>query len=192
MNTLTTLDENSTKNEHLLGEQLASIRQEKGYTMEYVANKLNLRVYTIELIENNKFKLLPGPVFVKGYIRAYTKLLGVSPEPYLAVLATLSDTEIGAKKPERALLWQQSKPESYKAEYIIRWFTALFALGVIIAVGIWWQKNEDNQKLFAKSSAPVDLSLNQTSITETTDLKLTDISKMKSLLDPKSEISSLE
>ena len=67
------------------GVQLASIRQQKGYTVEYVANKLHLRVRIIELIENSEFNLLPEPVFVKGYLRAYSKLLGISPEPFLHI-----------------------------------------------------------------------------------------------------------
>jgi len=181
MNTTTTLDNNTEINNP--GIQLSSIRQQKGYTIEYVASKLHLRVRIIELIENNEFNLLPEPVFIKGYLRAYSKLLGVSPEPYLAVFNNQYSFE---KKPERAL-WQ-SKRESHKAEYIIRWFTILFALGVMVAVGIWWHKNKDNQQMITSKSSPADLSLNQTS----TELKLTDISKMQSLLAPNPEMSTLE
>ncbi|KTD73351.1 helix-turn-helix domain-containing protein [Legionella tucsonensis] len=188
MNTTTTLDENVAEYNNP-GEQLASIRQQKGYTVEYVANKLHLRVRIIELIENNEFHLLPEPVFVKGYLRAYAKLLGTSPEPYLAIFNAQFVVE---KKTDRALLWQQSKRESYKVEHIIRWFTILFALGVIVAVGIWWQKNRDTQQIFSTKTAPVDLSLNQIPTIETKELKLTDISKMQSLLNPKPEMSPLE
>ncbi|MBI2786624.1 MAG: helix-turn-helix domain-containing protein [Legionella longbeachae] len=189
MNTITTLDENILEHDKYPGEQLASIRQQKGYTIEYVANKLHLRVRIIELIENDDFHLLPEPVFVKGYLRAYAKLLGTSPEPYLA---RFNQHYVVDKKPDRALLWQQSKRESHKVEHIIRWFTILFALGVIVAVGIWWQKNGDNQQVFSTNTPATDLSLNQIPTIETTELKLTDISKMQSLLSPKPEMSPLE
>lgn len=191
MNTVTTLDENLIEKNKNPGEQLANIRQEKGYTIEYVANKLHLRTRIIELIENNEFHLLPEPVFVKGYLRAYAKLLGTSPEPYLTVFNEQFAIE---KKMDRALLWQQSKREPHKAEHVIRWFTVLFALGVIVAVGIWWQKNRDNEQVFSEKAVTTmsDLSLNQTQQTETTKLKLTDISKMQSLLNPKMEISPVE
>ncbi|HHT0591866.1 TPA: helix-turn-helix domain-containing protein [Legionella anisa] len=187
--TTTTLDENIVEHDKNPGEQLASIREQKGYTIEYVANKLHLRARIIELIENNEFHLLPEPVFVKGYLRAYAKLLGTSPEPYLAIFNAQFVVE---KKSDRALLWQQSKRESHKAEHIIRWFTILFALGVIVAVGIWWQKNRDTQEIFPTKATPVDLSLNQTSTIETKELKLTDISKMHSMLNPKPEMSPME
>ncbi|PWY55289.1 DNA-binding protein [Legionella qingyii] len=189
MNTITTLDENIVEHNKNPGEQLASIREQRGYTVEYVANKLHLRTRIIELIESNEFHLLPEPVFVKGYLRAYAKLLGTSPEPYLAIF---NEQYVVEKKSDRALLWQQSKRESHKAEHIIRWFTILFAVGVLVAVGIWWQKNRDTEQVFPTKSTPVDLSLNQTPAVETQELKLTDISKMQSLLNPKPEMTPME
>jgi cytoskeleton protein RodZ len=194
MNTSTTMDENIAAPDLNPGAQLACIRQQRGYTIEFVASKLHLRAHVIELIENNEFHLLPQPVFVKGYLRAYAKLLGTSPEPYLAIFNAQFGLE---KKTDRALLWQQSKRESHKAEHLIRWFTILFALGVIVAVGIWWQKNRDSQQVYPNKNVASDLSLNQTLNTESskiesTELKLTDISKMQSLLIPKPEMSPME
>lgn len=184
MSTITMLDDNTMITAVNTGAQLASVREQKGYTIEYVANKLHLRSRVIELIENNEFNALPGPVFIKGYLRAYAKLLEISPDPYLAVF---NDQHVAEKKPERAL-WQ-SKRESNKAEHLIRWFTVLFAIGVVVAVGVWWQKNIDSQQqVFSEKKEPLDLSMEQT----TTELKLTDISKMQSLLNPKPEMSPLE
>lgn len=184
----TTFEENILPVSVNPGAQLATIREQKGYSIEYVANKLHLRAQVIELIEKSQFETLPGAVFVKGYLRAYAKLLDVSPEPYLEIFNEHYVTE---KKPERAL-WQQSKKETNKAEHVIRWFTILFAIGVLAAVGVWWQKNQDSQNtLFSQKSSPLDLSLNHDT-EDTTEIKLTDISKMQSLLNPKPEMSTLE
>ncbi|BCA95525.1 DNA-binding protein [Legionella antarctica] len=183
MNTTPSMDEMNNPETNNQGIQLSSIRQQKGYSIEYVASKLHLRARIIELIENGEFNLLPEPVFVKGYLRAYSKLLGVSPDPFLAVFNT---QYIFEKKPERAL-WQ-SKRESHKAEHIIRWFTVVFAVGVMVAVGIWWQKNRDSQPIYSAHKTATELSLNQA----TTELKLTDLSKMQSLLTPRTHMSPLE
>lgn len=188
MNTITTLDDNSMINVMNSGEHLASIREQKGYALEYVASKLHLRVRVIELLESNQYSLLPGPVFIKGYLRAYAKLLEVSPEPYLALF---NDQYVVEKKPTERALWQQSKRETHKGEHVIRWFTILFAVGVMVAVGVWWQKNADNQQQeFADKNNSAEVSINDD--TTTTELKLTDISKMQSLLDPKPTMSPLE
>ncbi|CEG57014.1 helix-turn-helix domain-containing protein [Legionella fallonii] len=189
MNTAPVMDEVNNIEIDNPGTQLASLRQQKGYSIDYVASKLHLRARIIELIESGEFHLLPEPVFVKGYLRAYSKLLGVSPEPFLDVFNTQYSFE---KKPERAL-WQ-SKRESHKAEHIIRWFTLLFAIGVLVAVGIWWQKNRDSQPVYSAKKTLTDLSLNQPATTDQTgtELKLTDLSKMQSLLTPTAQMSPLE
>ncbi|KTD75052.1 helix-turn-helix domain-containing protein [Legionella waltersii] len=175
MNTTAAMDETGNTEISNPGLELAAIRQQKGYSVEYVANKLHLRVRIIELIESGDFNLLPQPVFVKGYLRAYSKLLGVSAEPLLAVFNEMHPYE---KKPERTL-WQ-SKKETHKAEHFIRWFTILFAVGVMVAVGIWWQKNKDVQMSYSSKEQASEIASTQ----GTSELKLTDLSKMQSLLVP--------
>lgn len=188
MSTIATMDEINKTIIDNPGMQLSNIRQQKGYTIEYVASKLHLRVRIIELIEQGEFNLLPQPVFIKGYLRAYSKLLGVSPEPFLAVF---NEQYVSEKKPERTL-WQ-SKRESHKAEHVIRWFTILFALGVIVAVGFWWGKNRDTQPGFLAKEHTHKLSLNEESPEVNSELKLTDLSKMEALLMPSnSHMSPME
>ena len=65
------------------GAQLALVRAQKGYSLEYVAGKLHLRVRIIELLETDDYQNMPEPVFVKGYLRAYAKLLDVKYQPLL-------------------------------------------------------------------------------------------------------------
>lgn len=174
---------NSIKMESL-GLQLSNVRQEKGYTLDYVASKLHLRKRVIELIENDEFHLLPeSPVFVKGYLRAYSKLLGVSPDPLLLVYDQLYVPE---KKTQRAL-WQ-NKRRPHKAVYLIRWFTFLFAVGVMVAISIWWQKNRESQAEYSNPKTITDLSLHRID----SDFKLTDLSKMQSLLTPDLQDSSIQ
>lgn len=154
------------------GAQLAQIRDKRGFSKEYVAGKLHLRVRLIELLEADDYQQMPEPVFIKGYLRAYAKLLGVSPEPYLLIFNNQYALE---KKPEKAL-WQ-SKRESNRAELIVRWVTGLVAVGAIVAISFWWQKNKEAQPFFTAKNkgkptqtAPKDA-----------DIKLTDLSKMQSM-----------
>lgn len=183
MNTTTILDESSHNDLEELGPKLSALRQQKGYTIDYVASKLHLRVRIIELLENSDFNLLPQPVFVKGYLRAYSKLLGISPDPFLDVFNAHFVTE---KNVERAL-WQ-SKRETHKAEHVVRWVTIVFAIGVMMAVGIWWQKNLEDQQAASPKQVMTDLSFNQAK----NDVKLTDLSKMQTLLNPPIQMSTLE
>ena len=187
MNTTTSSDEVKVTGIANSNLQLSLIREQKGYSMEYVANKLHLRVRIIELIENNEFHLLPEPVFVKGYLRAYAKLLGISPDPYLAFFNQEYTYE---KNPERAL-WQ-SKRQPNKGEHALRWVTLAFAFGVMISVGIWWQKNKDVHPRLMSREAKVEVKDTLSLREPENKVKLTDIATMRSLLLPESEITPLE
>ncbi|MNR97542.1 Cytoskeleton protein RodZ [compost metagenome] len=66
------------------GAQLAALRQERGWTVEQVANQLNLASRQIQALEEDNYAALPGMVIVRGFIRSYAKVLRVDAAPILA------------------------------------------------------------------------------------------------------------
>lgn len=187
MNTTAALDSNMTGGQDSPGAQLARIREKKGFTKEYVAVKLHLRVKVIELLEADDYPSLPEPVFIKGYLRAYAKLLGVNPEPYLQVFNNQYTLE---KKPEKAL-WQ-SRRESHTGERLMRWITGLVAVSAIVVVSFWWQKNKDAQP-------NPDAGMNQTkeaaapaSLNTADEPKMSALSKMQSMFTTMGEEGPVE
>ena len=48
--------------------------------LEEIAKSTKIHVRFLEALENNEFDLLPGEVFIKGYIRSYAKVLGIDAE----------------------------------------------------------------------------------------------------------------
>ena len=173
MNTTQTMDEDKGQKDIKPGAQLAAVRKQQGYGTEYIAGKLHLRVRMIELLEADEYHGMPEPVFIKGYIRAYAKLLGAAPEPLVDLFNGLYKVE---HKTEKAL-WQ-SRRETNKAEHAIRWITGFFAFIVLTAVAMWWYTNKDNERLFPSNMTRADASPNKTE----TEIRLTDLSKMRSLL----------
>ena|SRR3990167_3781571 len=156
------------------GAVLAAQRLNLGYSVDFVAEKLHLRARLIELLENDDYANMPEPVFIKGYLRAYAKLVGMKYEPLLSSFNRAYSIE---KKSERAL-WQ-SRKETNKAEFVIRWFTTAFAVLVIIAVAMWWHANKDNENIFSSS---LNKSTESASNVSESEIRLTDLSKMRSLL----------
>lgn len=176
-----TMDEVENKRE-LPGAHLASIRIQKGYSTDYVAGKLHLRVHLIELLEADDYANMPEPVFIRGYFRAYAKLLDVAAEP---LIETFNMFCLPEKKIEKAL-WQ-SRRETPKGEYAIRWLTAIFAVGVLVAVAIWWHNNKENETILKTSVSRMGGADQKSG-----NIRLTDLSKMRSLLSPTSEYTTLE
>ncbi len=66
------------------GAALCAARESLGITCREVAEALNLALRVIESIEVNDYEKLPAPVFTRGYIRAYAKLLELDPDPIVA------------------------------------------------------------------------------------------------------------
>jgi len=62
------------------GQRLAAARIEWGASVGEVAAYLNLSEATIEALESGAHERLPGLTFVKGYLRAYAKLLRLDPD----------------------------------------------------------------------------------------------------------------
>lgn len=182
MNTTVPVDENIDDMEAKPGERLALERQQRGFSQEYVAEKLHLRVRIIQLLEIDEYHSLPEPVFIKGYLRAYAKLLSIPTEPILDVFNRFY-TPI-ERAPEKAL-WQ-SRRETNKAEHAVRWLTGFFAMIVLTAVAIWWYTNKDNERLFPANVSRAD----STPSKSETEIRLTDLSKMRSLLSPRSQLDS--
>ena len=63
------------------GEILKQKRLELGWTKEYVSERTHLMVRNIDAMETESFKKLPAPIYVRGHIRLYAKLLGIDADP---------------------------------------------------------------------------------------------------------------
>lgn len=184
MNTIVATDEIIEDTQGKPGAQLAAERVRQGYSPEYVAGKLHLRVRLIQLLETDEYQSMPESVFIKGYIRAYAKLLEIPPQPLLDIFNGIYTTP--ERKSEKAL-WQ-GRRETNKAEHAIRWLTGFFAFIVIAAVAVWWYTNKDNESLFPTSISRADNTPNKSE----TEIRLTDLSKMRSLLSSRSQPDTAE
>lgn len=68
------------------GRQLAAKREALGWSIEHVANQLNLAARQIQAIESDNYSALPGMASVRGFVRAYAKLLKIDAAPLLTLI----------------------------------------------------------------------------------------------------------
>lgn len=69
------------------GSPLAVARVAAGLSIADVGRQLKLSGWQVEALESGDYKRLPGPVFVRGFIRNYARLLKIDPAPLLADIA---------------------------------------------------------------------------------------------------------
>jgi cytoskeleton protein RodZ len=70
------------------GEILRKAREARGDSLNDVAQILKLSAQQLEALENGRFDVLPGPTFVRGFLRNYARYLGISPDPLLEGVST--------------------------------------------------------------------------------------------------------
>jgi cytoskeletal protein RodZ len=66
------------------GERLRREREMRGITIEEIAEATKIGSRNLRALEDEKFDLLPGGIFNKGFVRAYSKFLGLDEEQAVA------------------------------------------------------------------------------------------------------------
>jgi cytoskeleton protein RodZ len=66
-----------------LGERLRSARKAKALSVEQVANALHLEEASVVALEEGRFEAMGAPVFVRGHLKRYAQVVGLSPETVL-------------------------------------------------------------------------------------------------------------
>jgi transcriptional regulator with XRE-family HTH domain len=65
------------------GDRLRAEREKRNVSLDQIAASTRIRRHHLDALERNAFSELPGPVFNRGYVRAYAAFLGTDPEPLL-------------------------------------------------------------------------------------------------------------
>lgn len=120
------------------GERLQHARVAANISIEEVAHSLNLSVATIRNLEEEEYQKLPGPTFVRGYLKAYARLLGIHPE---SVLETFDKR--GFEPPKIVDLTHT--PQARSSDFVFRISTLLILLVLGTLVIVWWQSQRVDQ-----------------------------------------------
>lgn len=72
--------------ESSLGTYLKTVRESRGVDLSEIAVETRVPEASLKSIEEDKLDDLPGEVFVRGFLRAYAKCLGLDPGDVLARL----------------------------------------------------------------------------------------------------------
>lgn len=108
--------------------RLSEARQAQGLTTAEVARRLKLSVWQVEALESGQYQQLPGPIFVRGFIRNYARLLRLDPEE-LAHAATGSlpvTAELAGSTPAQDIPFPAGSPR--------RWHRYAAVAAVVVAL----------------------------------------------------------
>jgi cytoskeleton protein RodZ len=114
-----------------LGRRLRRVREAQGLNIEAVAGQLHLDVTRLEALERDDLSSFPAPVFARGYVRGYARLLAL-PEAELIALYE-------KQAPPSAPSLHPLQTTRYDKKTVLRtraaWAIALLAL--LAVAGFW-------------------------------------------------------
>jgi cytoskeleton protein RodZ len=123
------------------GAALAAARTAQNLSVTDVARQLRLSVNQVAALEAGEFERLPGPVFVRGFVRNYARLLKLDPERIVdAIMPDLSEQEVRKEPPDfREIPFPSARTRPR------RWpgLAALLALVALAAYEFYWSEPGD-------------------------------------------------
>jgi len=114
------------------GNMLRSQRETLELSVQQVAEKLNLTMHFIRCLEADSYDKLPGDVFVRGYIRTYSRLLRLDPDQVLMIYDEYNSNRMARK--EEAIKRRNRRIKDRNRPWIIISGVAFVA----VAVALWY------------------------------------------------------
>ena len=120
-----------------IGHTLKEARTKKAVTLEEVHAKTRIHPRVLQLLEEEKFDKLPGPLFVKSFLRSYARFLEVNAEELVQVYEKekRKDPEQFLFIPSAAEKEGRRRP-SMEIQYWIFPFAAGLLVLVVLAVAV--------------------------------------------------------
>lgn len=121
------------------GAQLALARSAMGWTVEQVAEQLKLAPRQVQALEACDYKALPGLATVRGFVRAYAKLVKLDAAPLVAMIGD-QDVPVSTLPPVRrdlAMPFSEVRLPSMRRRGVaaVNWWI-LGAILLVVVVGV--------------------------------------------------------
>ena len=110
------------------GKYLRSEREMRGIPLEEIAESTKIQKRFLEALETNYYEVLPGEIFVRGFVHSYAKAIGADIEEILGKF----DETVGYKRKGEIQKGELGKNQTY-----LRNRKAYRFIGVIVIVLIF-------------------------------------------------------
>jgi cytoskeletal protein RodZ len=138
-----------------LGEKLRTAREARGVSISEIADQTRISSYYLEAIESDDYRVLPGGIFNKGFVKAFAKYVGVDEQEalqdYGKLIAEqgdkLGDVEKPFQRPE--VLTDGGRGSMLPTLILAAVILGLMTWGILAAVS-WY--NENQKSIVANSS----------------------------------------
>jgi len=124
-----------------VGARLKAAREAAGLSLGDVADRLKLSIRQLEALESDNFDALPGPAFVRGFVRNYARFLSIDSAPLMDALeARVPSVSKVVENFAHEIEPAPGEPEPSRGR------GPLMVLGLLVVAGLvgagwWWSKS---------------------------------------------------
>lgn len=136
----------------LPGRRLAAARTAQNLSAADVARQLKLSVWQVEALEAGLYRQLPGPIFVRGFIRNYARLVKLDPDELVKALG--DSVPPPAPRPAVSPSRDIPFPARGKPRWAIVAVPAAVIVGLLAAYEFLWNEPDSLPAAPPVSSAP--------------------------------------
>ena len=122
------------------GDQLKAARIEQGLAIEDVAARMHLSLSILQSIEDNNFEGITAPIFVKGYLRAYARLVALDEDKMIQRYV-----ELYANEDPPLTITNPMPPEVSVQHARIQWIAYLVIIVLVALLSAWWWNRSQNK-----------------------------------------------
>lgn len=121
----------ATQAQRSLGSWLRSQREARGVSLRDIADSSKISLRYLEALEQDRFDVLPAPVFAKGFLREYARVVGLDPDEAvnLYLLSRAEAEPAGEEEVPSLAASRRSSPSTLG-------YGLLLALAVVAFVGV--------------------------------------------------------
>ncbi|MHB1215099.1 MAG: helix-turn-helix domain-containing protein [Thiobacillus sp.] len=140
----------SEGNQTSVGQVLRAAREAQGITLDDAAARLRLMNRQVEAMEADDFESLDPPVFARGFVRNYARMLGLAPDALLArmVGAPAEPTAVSPAAPPQPHSWLTSP-------WLILLLLGLLVVVVAPVALYGWLNSEGGAEMTSERISPV-------------------------------------
>ncbi|HEY5810509.1 MAG TPA: RodZ domain-containing protein [Povalibacter sp.] len=117
------------------GDILREAREQRGLTVQQIADELHLDVRTVQAIEANNFLSLGAPVYAKGHLRKYASVVGLPSQLVITQYETLSDVPVQPSVMPVSTIQPQPRRVSLRIPVMI--VAGLLIVGAVVWLASW-------------------------------------------------------